>query len=109
MKSALLFLLAALAVSTAAAPLSVNELDLAQQLRSYNASCEQCMEVMIEIERVHGIYYCVKHGFCPDTPRPDAAATLVNVSVVRVCDAPLRAPVARVPHRFSDTTAPAPS
>jgi hypothetical protein len=28
---------------------------------------------------------------------------------VRVCDAPLRSPVARVPHRFSDTTAPAPS
>jgi hypothetical protein len=62
--SALLFFLAALAVSTTAAPLSVNEFDLAEQLRRSQASCEQCMELVAEI------HYCIKHGFCgaPCTP-----------------------------------------
>ena len=62
--SALLFFLAALAVSTTAAPFSVNEFDLAEQLRRSQASCEQCMELVAEI------HYCIKHGFCgaPCTP-----------------------------------------
>ena len=82
--SALLFFLAALAVSATAAPLCLNEFDLARQLRSSKASCEQCTELKIDIAHIHGIHYCIKHGFCLDTTRPDAAATFVNAAATLV-------------------------
>jgi hypothetical protein len=82
--SALLFFLAAFAVSATAAPLYLNEFDLARQLRSSKVSCEQCTELEIDIAHIHGIHYCIKHGFCLDTTRPDAAATFVNAAATLV-------------------------
>jgi hypothetical protein len=62
----------------------LNEFDLARQLRSSKASCEQCTELKIDIAHIHGINYCIKHGFCLDTTRPDAGATFVNAAATLV-------------------------